>query len=151
MPSLAKKDLCAYLRDMDIQEYDHIKKEHEDVIKACNPKAPIATGLATAVGTAGFFAATMWPIKGMIDMLIFESGLFGFAGGGAHFSFNVRNAAKIIETNRASRLEDKMLKLSERIESLTNCPKEKHQLQLANGFFSRGLQNHSNKIIVDYR
>ncbi|NGX32261.1 MAG: hypothetical protein K1060chlam4_00302 [Candidatus Anoxychlamydiales bacterium] len=149
--TLAKKDLCSYLRKMDTQEYGYVKNEHEDAIKALNLKAPVVTGLGVSIVWAGISAVAMWPIKGMIDVLVFTAGLTGLSFGAVHLASNVKDAAKIIEKNRASRLEDKLLKLSGRVESLTDCPRENHQLQLANGYFSRALQAHSNKITVDYR
>ncbi len=149
-PTLISKALCSYLRKMDTQEYGYVKNEHEDATKALNLKAPVATGLGVSLIWAGISTVVMWPIKGMIDVLVYTSGLMGLAGGAGHLSFNVKDAAKIKEKNRASRLEDKILKLSQRIVSLTDCPRENHQQQLAKGYFSRALQTHSNKITIEY-
>ncbi len=152
--TLAEQNLCWFLRKMDMEEYNCVEKEHAIIVKAKALKAPAETGGAVALGVVGIAAYLEKSIKKVFldtdnRMLTFLlSGFLGLYVGAMHLFCKMSPVCRAIEKDRADRLEDKISKLANRIESLNNNPLEKHQLQLARGYFFRALQAYVNRVEV---
>ncbi len=156
-----KEGLCSFLRDMDQKEYEQVEKEHLEIGGTLKPMDSLAVGIAGGGGALGILslgsriAMGTWEFFEACAAPLFALATFGFglAAGGSHY-VNAMEKLSHIESARASRLSEKIHKLSSRISTLDSdegYPKETLQLKVAKDYFSNTLQKNSNQITVYHR
>ena len=156
---IAKEGLCSYLKKMDVEEYEEIKKEHKLLLESnVSLKKSIQVGIIATISVLASGVLFYLPIfftspivfsmsKKMIVITCIITTLFTITVSKMQSDINRKKLLEeTIKPNRKSRLTSKVHKLEKRISNIEKqkkFSKEIIQLKIARDYFNEHLKKTS--------